>query len=1149
MGLASLWDTLRIATGQPDVHPGFWGRLREKLDLALSRPVAAPGVISSRLTGREGVYYVLKNPATRTYYRLSERDHFLWERMDGSCSVKDLVVAYFLEYGSFAFSRVASLVLGLKAALFLQERPTDLYFRIQGRLRARSPGYPLSRVWRAFLQQQFAINGLDRFVGVLHRWGGRLLFTWPFQILFLALSIAGIYAFAQVFRSGRWGVVTINGSLGLGVVGLVVANGIGLFLHETAHALTVKHYGREVRRGGFMIYLGMPAFFVDTTDIWLEGKRARLAVTWAGPYSGLILGGLASILILLQPEAPLNAVLFQFAFLSFILVFFNLNPLLELDGYYLLMDWLEIPMLRTKSLAFIRGGLWAKLREIRRKRALPSPAGNPAAGAPEEEGRVPDRGLQGLPAAGSSLGLLGAFSREEKIFAVFGFLSSIWTLFALYLGASTWQKRLAGAVRDLWAQGGSGWKIVLALFTAALSLLFMLAIGFALLNMARGVLRRVERWGFLATMPNRAALLVLVGAGLALGPTLLGQRNWLPFVGLAALVLATCAAVRAARGYAGSRLATVFWLLGAFSLTMFLGEAAALTASRQLLPPQAATPTALALRGLGSLCLLAVGCLLFARTPIRQLSAGEKALLGLGLVAVCGVAVWAVTGPWLAAIPPLEGVWTLPMSLIPLLVLTLLVPTLFSFWHTVSGPAWVVLGLSWGVLAVGTLAAWPATLAWLLLAASLLLHLLALRQVTFLHEEPRPEIGLGDRHRLQRTFSWTAGAVLAQFRQAAGERAARAAAERFNAYALAAGWPIRVVDYRFEDALDREMGLIDLGQAYAAALNLLLAQVTQELGARRTARALQRAYDRLPWEEREVGSLYLFVEVDQAEALSSQFRAIRNEYQTLLQRMPLFATMDAAEIELLCSRLKVERFAPGRAIIRQGERGDRFYIIRQGHVEVSQRDERGVSRVVNQLERGDYFGELALLRDAPRNATCRATVPTEVLSLGRSDFDHLVRARFSLRDKVDRSISLSHMLRRMPLFAELDGQQIQHVVARLQEEVYDAGELIIREGEIGETFYVIESGRVQVFSVTDGREQVIAERGPGEYVGEIALLLRIPRTAAVRTLLPTRVWTLHREEFDQLVAEHLYVSKGLERETSRRLIDLRQAASRSQVRP
>ncbi|MGD9047494.1 MAG: hypothetical protein PVF77_05540, partial [Anaerolineae bacterium] len=186
MEVMSPQDRTQPSTGRPTGQaPGLWAWLKEKVDPALYRPTAVPGTVVSHLTGREGDYYILKSPTASNYYRLSERDHFLWERMDGTRTVKDLVVAYFVEYGSFAFARVARLVFGLKAGLFLAERPVNVYQQVRGRLAARQPGHRAARVFQAFLQTQFALRGLDRFVSGLYRWVGRWLFTWPFQVFLL----------------------------------------------------------------------------------------------------------------------------------------------------------------------------------------------------------------------------------------------------------------------------------------------------------------------------------------------------------------------------------------------------------------------------------------------------------------------------------------------------------------------------------------------------------------------------------------------------------------------------------------------------------------------------------------------------------------------------------------------------------------------------------------------------------------------------------------------------------------------------------------------------------------------------------------------------------------------------------------------------
>jgi len=373
----------------------------------------------------------------------------------------------------------------------------------------------------------------------------------------------------------------------------------------------------------------------------------------------------------------------------------------------------------------------------------------------------------------------------------------------------------------------------------------------------------------------------------------------------------------------------------------------------------------------------------------------------------------------------------------------------------------------------------------------------------------------------------------------AGDRGTRAVEGEFNGYALAAGWGVQVVQGEVEQSLAAEAPLTQRGETHAAALTLLLDLMARQVGEKLTVRALQRAYDGLPWDQREVAAQYLFCQVRGAEALSQEFRSTQQSYHALLRRIPLFATMQEEELDLLCSQLRLEKMQPGRTIIRQGDPGDRFYIVHRGHVEVTQRDEKGVSNVVDQLDRGSYFGELALLNDAPRNATCRATVPTELLSLGRADFECLVKVRFELRDTVDRSIARAQLLRRIPIFADMDAHQIQLVSAQMREESYAPGDAIIRQGEVGETFYVIESGRVETSVRQNGGDRIVAQRGPGEYVGEIALLMQVPRTATVRALTQVQVLALDRDDFDRLVAGHLYLGRGLEREASRRLMGLR----------
>jgi multidrug resistance efflux pump len=125
--------------------------------------------------------------------------------------------------------------------------------------------------------------------------------------------------------------------------------------HEFAHALTCKHFGGEVREMGFMLIYFQPAFYCNVSDAWLfPEKSRRLWVTFAGAYVETFIWALATLTWrVVEPDTWISFAAMVVMATSAIKSFFNLNPLIKLDGYYLLSDWLEIPNLRQKSLGYL----------------------------------------------------------------------------------------------------------------------------------------------------------------------------------------------------------------------------------------------------------------------------------------------------------------------------------------------------------------------------------------------------------------------------------------------------------------------------------------------------------------------------------------------------------------------------------------------------------------------------------------------------------------------------------------------------------------------------------------------------------------------------------------------------------------------------
>jgi hypothetical protein len=126
------------------------------------------------------------------------------------------------------------------------------------------------------------------------------------------------------------------------------------------------------------------------------------------------------------------------------------------------------------------------------------------------------------------------------------------------------------------------------------------------------------------------------------------------------------------------------------------------------------------------------------------------------------------------------------------------------------------------------------------------------------------------------------------------------------------------------------------------------------------------------------------------------------------------------------------------------------------------------------------------------------------------------------------------VLRSISIFAPLDIPTVDHLAQQLRARLAPAGEEIVRQGDVGDRFYIIDRGRVEV--TADGRS--VAELGPGAYFGEIALLRDVPRTATVRTLDETRLLTLERDQFLAAVTGYSWSLLEVDRVTTQRLRDL-----------
>jgi CRP/FNR family cyclic AMP-dependent transcriptional regulator len=120
------------------------------------------------------------------------------------------------------------------------------------------------------------------------------------------------------------------------------------------------------------------------------------------------------------------------------------------------------------------------------------------------------------------------------------------------------------------------------------------------------------------------------------------------------------------------------------------------------------------------------------------------------------------------------------------------------------------------------------------------------------------------------------------------------------------------------------------------------------------------------------------------------------------------------------------------------------------------------------------------------------------------------------------------LLSQVPLLAELDADALAALVAQASVRSYRASTVIMEKGDEASALYVVLSGRVRVFSADDkGKEYVLNELGPGDYLGELALIDDCARTASVLTLVPSRFLVIPKASFQAFLTSHPSVAVHL----------------------
>jgi cAMP-dependent protein kinase regulator len=256
-----------------------------------------------------------------------------------------------------------------------------------------------------------------------------------------------------------------------------------------------------------------------------------------------------------------------------------------------------------------------------------------------------------------------------------------------------------------------------------------------------------------------------------------------------------------------------------------------------------------------------------------------------------------------------------------------------------------------------------------------------------------------------------------------------------------------------------------------------------------------------------------------AEMAKTNIKVIpKNEEETnrileILKKNVLFKHLDEQQMGTVKDAMFLVSHNKDDVIIKQGDDGDNFYVVDSGTVDVYVNTPEGELKVLD-YSNGDSFGELAIMYNAPRAATCKATSDVKLWALDRVSFKVILMTTTISKRNVYKGF-----LQQVPILSQLTEYEILTIADALQEETFTDGAVICKQGDAGDTFYIIKEGEaVCTQKGANGEDVVVAKLGNGAYFGEIALLTSKPRQATVSIVGSNfKCLTLDRKTFKRVM--------------------------------
>lgn len=263
--------------------------------------------------------------------------------------------------------------------------------------------------------------------------------------------------------------------------------------------------------------------------------------------------------------------------------------------------------------------------------------------------------------------------------------------------------------------------------------------------------------------------------------------------------------------------------------------------------------------------------------------------------------------------------------------------------------------------------------------------------------------------------------------------------------------------------------------------------------------------------------------------------ALRN----FLAEIPILAGLDSSGLARVSASLRYRRYGAGQTIIKIGEPGEEFFILADGRAQVVVGGAGTPEQIVDVLNPGDSFGEIALVENVRRTATIRALTPCKTLILHREAFDQVFPDGSEERQRLTAFIRQVKLVLESEALSHLAPRQVRELLAHVTTEAFDEGAFLMREDTDGDSAYLIESGEVQVVREAGSRE--VAILGRGHLVGAISLIKGVRRTASVRARTPVTCLKIDKPTFLGMCMSNMFVALLVADLSDRQIAETRKA--------